>query len=52
MAGVGKSTISAALAEALGYRFIDLDEFIINKVHNTPQGVIDAQGEEALLDLE
>ncbi len=52
MSGVGKSTIGAALAKVLDYRFIDLDQYIINKVHSSLQQIIDTAGEKALLELE
>jgi shikimate kinase len=52
MAGVGKSMIGSVLAEALGYKFTDLDKYIEEKVHDTPQGIINTQGEKALLQLE
>ena len=52
MAGVGKSTIGAALARALGFSFTDLDEYIREKDGKTVQEIIDTRGEEVLLQLE
>lgn len=52
MAGVGKSTIGRALAEALKYDFIDLDVYLTERAGKTLQQIIDEQGEVALLDLE
>ncbi len=52
MAGVGKSTIGALLSEALGFDFIDLDDYILEKEGKTVQELIDDEGEEALLQLE
>ncbi len=52
MAGVGKSTIGALLSEALGFDFIDLDDYILEKEGRTVQELIDDEGEEALLQLE
>lgn len=52
MAGVGKSTIGISLAKALGFSFIDVDEYILEQDGKTIQGIIDDEGEEALLQLE
>jgi len=52
MAGVGKSTIGVLLSEALGFDFIDLDDYILEKEGRTVQEIIDDEGEEALLQLE
>lgn len=52
MAGVGKSTVGAALAISLNYRFTDLDKYIQEKENLTIQEIIDARGEEALMELE
>ena len=52
MAGVGKSTIGMALAKALGYKFIDVDDYILEKDGRTIQEIIDDEGEETLLQLE
>ena len=52
MAGVGKSTIGMSLAKALRFSFIDVDEYILEKDGKTIQGIIDEEGEEALLQLE
>lgn len=52
MAGVGKSTIGTSVAKALGFNFIDLDEYIKEREGKTLQEIIDAEGEEAFLQLE
>jgi shikimate kinase len=52
MAGVGKSTVGRALAAALGFEFIDLDDYLSRKEGKTIQQIIDGQGEQKLLDLE
>ncbi len=52
MAGVGKSTIGTSIASALGFNFVDLDEYIKEKEGKTLQEIIDNKGEEAFLQLE
>lgn len=52
MAGAGKSTIGRSLAETLGFEFIDLDDYIEEKVGKTIQEIIDDEDESALLQLE
>ena len=52
MAGVGKSTIGAALAQSLGFGFLDVDEYIFQKDGRRIQELIDGLGEEAFLLLE
>ena len=52
MAGVGKSTLGAALSKSLGFGFIDLDDYILKKDGKTVQEVIDNEGEAAFLKLE
>ena len=52
MAGVGKSTIGMSLAKALGFNFIDVDEYILEKDGRTIQEIIDDEGEGAFLQLE
>ncbi|HEY50632.1 MAG TPA: shikimate kinase [Dehalococcoidia bacterium] len=52
MAGVGKSTIGMALAENLGFGFIDVDDYILQKDGKRIQEIIDSEGEEALLQIE
>ncbi|MEE9399420.1 MAG: shikimate kinase [Dehalococcoidales bacterium] len=52
MAGVGKSTIGTGLSQTLGYTFIDLDTYILEKDGKTVQQIIDDNGEDALLRLE
>lgn len=52
MAGVGKSTIGMALAQALDFGFQDVDDYIFQKDGKRIQDVIDSEGEEAFLQLE
>jgi len=52
MAGVGKSTIGSALAQALGFGFLDVDGYILQKDGKRIQEIIDSVGEEAFLQLE
>ena len=52
MAGVGKSTIGRSLSKALGFTFIDLDEYILEKDGKKIQEIIDDGGEQALIQLE
>jgi shikimate kinase len=52
MAGVGKSTVGLSLAKALGFEFLDLDDYLGRKEGKTIQQIIDGQGEEKLLELE
>lgn len=52
MAGVGKSGIGSSLAEALGFEFIDLDDYIQEKEGTTLQKIIDTENELTLLQLE
>ena len=52
MAGVGKSTIGRALSEALGFSFIDVDDYILEKDGKTIQELIDDEGEQTFLQLE
>lgn len=52
MAGVGKSTIGTVLAQALGYDFLDVDDYIFQKEGKRIQELIDSVGEEEFLQLE
>jgi shikimate kinase len=52
MAGVGKSTIGTALAQALAFGFLDVDNYIFQKDGKRIQEIIDSEGEEALLQIE
>jgi shikimate kinase len=52
MAGCGKSTTGAALATALGYQFIDLDQYIRQQDKQSISEIINMHGEQALLRLE
>ena len=45
MAGVGKSTVGTSLSKSLGFNFIDLDDYILEKDGKTIQEVIDDGGE-------
>lgn len=52
MAGAGKSTIGSSLAKALGFDFIDLDHYILEKEGRTLQEIIDDEGEQVFLQIE
>ena len=52
MAGVGKSTIATSLSKDLGFNFIDVDDYILDKHGKTIQELIDYMGEQAFLQLE
>jgi shikimate kinase len=52
ISGVGKSTVGKLLSEALGFDFIDVDNYILEKEGKTVQKIIDDMGEEALLKTE
>ncbi len=52
MAGVGKSTVGSSLAKALGFDFIDVDDYIAKKEGRTLQEIIDNEGEQAFLQIE
>jgi shikimate kinase len=52
MAGVGKSTVGSSLAKALGFDFIDVDDYISKKEGRTLQEIIDNEGEQAFLQIE
>jgi shikimate kinase len=52
MAGVGKSTIGKLLARAMGFTFIDVDEYILEKDGKKIQEIIDDESEDALVQLE
>ena len=52
MSGVGKSTVGKLLSEALGFIFIDVDDYMLEKDGKTVQEVIDERGEQAFLRLE
>lgn len=52
MAGVGKSTTGTALAQALKFGFLDVDDYIFQKDGKRIQEIIDSEGEEAFLLLE
>ena len=50
--GAGKTTVAAALAERIGWRAIDLDEFITEREGRTPQMIIDEEGEPRFREIE
>ena len=50
--GAGKTTAAAALAERLGCRALDLDEFIAGREGRTAQTIIDEEGEPRFRELE
>ena len=50
--GSGKSTAGKHLAERLGHRFIDLDEYIEGKTNTTISSIFRSQGEPAFRNLE
>ncbi|MCF0261385.1 MAG: AAA family ATPase [Sphaerochaetaceae bacterium] len=52
MPGSGKSTIGQAIANKLGYEFIDTDQEIIKSQGKTPSEIIKEQGEKAFRDIE
>ncbi len=52
LAGVGKSTVGRALAERLGWPFIDTDEVITEREGKTPADLITDQGEPAFRRIE
>jgi len=52
MAGVGKSSVGKLLADAMGFIFIDMDDYIEEQAGKTVQEIIDDEGEEAFLQLE
>lgn len=50
--GCGKTTLGEVLAQQLGYRFIDLDEFIEERQGMTVVEIFDEMGEERFRELE
>ena len=50
--GSGKSTAGKQLAEKLGYRFLDLDEYIEKETNTTISSIFRSQGEHAFRKLE
>ncbi len=50
--GAGKTTVAAALAERLGCRMIDLDQFIAEREGRTAQIIIDEDGEPRFREIE
>lgn len=52
MPGAGKSTIGKAVAEKLGFSFVDLDILIKEKEGRSHAKILEQDGERRLLDLE
>ncbi len=52
MAGAGKSTVGRLLAAKLGFKFIDLDQYIQEREGRPVQGIIDGRGEKEFLEIE
>src|ERR1700733_15154780 len=50
--GCGKSTIGKALADELGWSFVDLDEEIERRAGSTIATIFDTCGEEAFREME
>ena len=50
--GAGKTTVAAALAERMGWRAVDLDEFIAAREGRTAQMIIDEEGEPRFREIE
>lgn len=50
--GCGKSTVGRALAEELGWAFIDLDEEIEKREGTTIASIFDTRGEDAFREME
>jgi len=52
MPGSGKTTLGLLLAEKLGYQWVDTDQEITRRWEETPEDIIEHQGEEAFRVLE
>ena len=52
MPGAGKSTVGVILAKTLGYDFLDTDLVICRETGKKLQEILDADGQEAFLNLE
>ena len=50
--GCGKSTVGKQLAKGLGTRFLDLDDYIVEKAGKSIPEIFASQGEEAFRDWE
>ena len=50
--GCGKSTVGKNLARLCDYRFLDTDEYIVNKQGTSINEIFAAKGEEAFRDME
>ena len=52
LSGVGKSTVGKALAERLGWPFLDTDDLVTESEGNTPAELIERDGEAAFRKIE
>ena len=50
--GAGKTVVAAALAERLGCKMIDLDQFIAEREGRTAQAIIDEEGDPRFREIE
>lgn len=50
--GCGKSSVGKALAECLGWEFVDLDEYVEHKKGMSITGIFNSEGEEAFRAVE
>ena len=48
----GKTTVAAALAERLGCRLVDLDQFVEQREGRSIRAIIDEEGEKAFREIE
>ena len=52
LSGVGKSTVGRALAERLGWEYVDTDDLVTAREGKTPADLITSRGEPAFRDIE
>ncbi|MBP3485671.1 MAG: AAA family ATPase, partial [Oscillospiraceae bacterium] len=52
MPGTGKSVVGRALAERLGYTFVDADDLIVGATGKTLPEILRTEGLEAFLSIE
>ena len=52
LSGVGKSTVGRALAERLGWEYVDTDDLVTAREGKTPADIITTRGEPAFRDIE
>jgi len=52
MMGSGKSTVGRVVADALGYRFVDIDDVIEQVTHQSIAQIFSESGEETFRDIE